>query len=184
MKRQLVLIIPFMFIFASCSTYSGQDIAEDIEKISTEEKRSIIPYPSNRRVNEAKQVANEEIREYGEQFGYYLKQFNEQMEKVAPFFYTEQPTEAQLTHTIREAEQLRHLRNVMTSYQRPEQLTSLHNVHHAMLRELDLLLDALQKVNVHHQPSFERAKQHFENTVISLQLTEREYLTIVTEYGL
>lgn len=171
-------------VLTGCGTYSGKDIAKSIEKISIEETQNYIPLPSNRRVNEEKKRGNKEVSTYSEQFGYYLKQFNNKVEQMNDFFYAENPTETSLENVKQRVHQIQSLSDEMTSYKVPKELIGLDNVHKSTLLQLNLLAASIEEVNLQDVETYRRAKSHFENTVISLSLTEREYLTILTDYGL
>lgn len=180
----LVMGLLLIIFLTGCGTYSGKDIAKSIEKISKEETQNYIPLPSNRRVNEEKKRANSAISTYSEHFGYYLKQFNNKIEEMSDFFYDGKPTEKSLEQVKRQVYEIQSLSDHLASYKLPKELTGLNNINISTLRELNLLTTALEEMNLQNPETFQRAKLHFENTVISLSLTEREYLTILTDYGL
>lgn len=173
-----------LILLAGCQTYSGKDIAKSIEKISTEETQQYIPLPSNRRINQEKNRSNEALSTYSNQFGYYLNQFGKQVEEMSDFFYEHKPNEASLKKTKQHLETLTTLSDEISSHKVPKEFSGLSTIHTSMLRELNYLKSSIKEVELDDEQSFQRAKYHFENTVISLGLVEREYLMIHTNYGL
>ena len=178
------LVTVLSLILASCGTYSGKDIAKSIDKIQTEETQSWIPLPSNRLVNKENKPENVAVKEYCEQFGYYLKQFNKHIEQMNDFFYAGKKDENTFSIVKQHVQSLHTLSDQMTSIKRPNELLGLDEVNLTTLYEMDLLTSALEEMNLNDERSFQRAKLHYANTVISLSMTEREYLSILTEYGL
>lgn len=183
--RLSIWLAVLLVMITACGADSEADIVEDVEAQQSDTSTGMKILTNDTDQNKRRVQKSEHLENYADEAGYYLNQSATLLTQLSPYFDRAELSTSDLNDVLSILTKIRDERDAFINLERPRAFEGFHNVHLSTLMEIDALERIFRDMRSPTHPlQIDNARVHYENAIMSHKLMEREYLTLMEEYGL